>query len=113
MSDDTIEEIERHNVLCARRIVEYWLKQGVRIELPNDPTKALRTVVGPNGLPRGYAGEDAIRTRRRSPRTARLARHPYLGKTLQPSGHQAGSAKPYGGADQAFLTLPASRSSPP
>jgi len=68
MSDaDTLEEIERHNVLCARRIVEYWLKQGVRIELPDDPTKALRTVVGPNGLPRGYAGEDAIRTRRRSP----------------------------------------------
>ena len=60
MSDaDTIEEIERHNVLCAPRIVEYW--QGVRIELPNDPTNALRTVVGPNGLPRGYAGEDAIK----------------------------------------------------
>src|SRR5205085_10418672 len=81
MSDaDTLEEIERHNVLCALRIVEYWLKQGVRIELPNDPTKALRTVVGPNGLPRGYAGEDAIRTRRRSPRTARLARHAYPGR---------------------------------
>ena len=47
---------------CARGVlVEYWLKQGVRIELPNDPTKALRTVVGPNGLPRGYAGEDAIK----------------------------------------------------
>ena len=69
MSDDyeTIEQIERHNVLCARRIVEYRRKQGVRIELPNDPTKALRTVVGPNGSPRGYAGEDAIRTPRRSP----------------------------------------------
>ena len=68
MSDaDNIEKIERHNVLCARRIVEYWLKQGVRIELSNDPIKALRTVVGPNGLPRGYAGEDAIRKRRRSP----------------------------------------------
>ena len=62
MSDtDTVEEIERHNVLCARRIVEYWRKQGVRIELPDDPTKALRTVVGPNGLPRGYPGEDAIK----------------------------------------------------
>ena len=38
MRDDyeTIEQIERHNVLCARRIVEYWRKQGVRIELPND-----------------------------------------------------------------------------
>src|SRR5438477_10683814 len=72
MSDaDTLEEIERHNVLCARGIVEYWRKQGVRIELPDDPTKALRTVVGPNGLPRGYAGEDAIRTRRRSPTPAR------------------------------------------
>jgi len=67
MSDDTIEEIERHNLKCARRIVEYWLKQGVSIELAVHPTKALQTVVGPNGLPRGYAGEDAIRTRRRSP----------------------------------------------
>ena len=67
MSDDTIEEIERHNVKCARRIVEYWRKQGVSIELADDPTKALRTVVGANGLPRGYAGEDAIRKRRRSP----------------------------------------------
>ena len=69
MSDDyeMIEEIERHNVLCARCILEYWLKQGVGIELPDDPTKALQTVVGPNGLPRGYAGEDALRTRRRSP----------------------------------------------
>ena len=68
MSDtDTLEEIERHNVLCARRIVEYWAKQGVRISSMGDPTKDLRTVVGPNGLPLGYAGEDAIRTRRRSP----------------------------------------------
>jgi len=67
MSDDTIEEIERHNLKCARRIVEYWGKQGVSIELADDPTKALRTVVGPNGLPRGYAGEDAIRARLRSP----------------------------------------------
>jgi hypothetical protein len=61
MSDDTIEEIERHNLKCARRIVEYWRKQGVSIELADDPTKALRTVVEPNGLPRGYVGEDAIR----------------------------------------------------
>jgi len=68
MSDaDNIEEIERHNVLCARRIVDTGLRKAPGSNCPMIPTKALRTVVGPNGLPRGYAGEDAIRTPRRSP----------------------------------------------
>jgi hypothetical protein len=60
MSDhaDTIEAIERHNVQIARRIVEYWRQQGVEI---GDPTKELRSVLGPNGLPRGYQGEDALK----------------------------------------------------
>jgi hypothetical protein len=65
MSDDyeTVEDIERHNVGIARRIVEYWRRQGVKIELNGDPTKELR-VLGPGGLPRGYRGQDAIRANR-------------------------------------------------
>jgi hypothetical protein len=63
MSDhaDTVEAIERHNVQIARRIVEYWRHQGVEIRLTGDPTKEPRSVLGPNGLPRAYEGEDAIR----------------------------------------------------
>ena len=63
MSDnaDTLEAIERHNVQIARRVVEYWRRQGVEIRLPGDPTKDLRFALGPNGLPRGYDGKDAIR----------------------------------------------------
>jgi hypothetical protein len=58
---ETLEEIERHNVGIARRIVEYWRRQGVEISLTDDPTKELRFILDPGGLPRGYRGEDAIR----------------------------------------------------
>ena len=61
MSDgETVEEIERHNVRMARRIVEYWRRQGVEISVASDPTKNLRSVLGPGGLPRGYRGGDGI-----------------------------------------------------
>jgi hypothetical protein len=61
MSDhESIEEIERRNVSIARRIVEYWRRQGVEISLTGDPTKDLRSVLSPGGLPRGYRGQDAI-----------------------------------------------------
>jgi hypothetical protein len=61
MSDhESVEEIERRNVGIARRIVEYWRKQGVEISLTGDPTKEPRSVLGPGGLPRGYRGSDAI-----------------------------------------------------
>jgi hypothetical protein len=48
----------------ARRIVEYWRRQGVEISLTGDPTKELRSILGPGGLPRGYRGEDAIGLKR-------------------------------------------------
>jgi hypothetical protein len=54
------EEIKRHNVGIARRIVEYWQRQGVEISFASDPTKDLRAILGPGGLPRGYRGQDAI-----------------------------------------------------
>ncbi len=77
MSDDTIEEIERHNVLCARRIVEYWLKQGVRIELPNDPTKCAANRCRAKRIAAWvrWGGRDPHAPE--EARTARLARHPY------------------------------------
>jgi hypothetical protein len=62
MSDhESVEEIERHNVKVARMLADYWRKQGVEIQLVRDPTKGVRLDLGPNGLPRGYRGEDAIR----------------------------------------------------
>ena len=66
MTDDyeTLEEIERRNVGIARRIVEYWRRQAVEISLTGDPTKELRSTLGPGGLPRGYRGEDAIGLKR-------------------------------------------------
>ena len=66
MTDDyeTLEDIERHNVQIARRIVEYWRRQGIKIELSGDPTKELRSILGPDGLPRGYQGVDAIGLKR-------------------------------------------------
>ena len=61
MSDgETVEEIERHNVRMSRRIVEYWRRQGVEIELSGDPTKEPHSLLGPGGLLRGYRGPDAI-----------------------------------------------------
>ena len=61
MSDgETVAEIELHNVKVARMLVDYWRRQGVEIGANVDPTKALRAKLGPNGLPRGYRGEDAI-----------------------------------------------------
>src|SRR5438094_8082238 len=38
-------ETVRHNVRMARRIAEYWRRQGVEIELSDDPTKDLRSVL--------------------------------------------------------------------
>jgi hypothetical protein len=61
MSDrETIAEIELHNVKVARMLVDYWRRQGVEIGPNVDPTKELRAKLEPNGLPRGYRGEDAI-----------------------------------------------------
>jgi len=61
MSDgETAAEIELHNVKVARMLVDYWRRQGVEIGPNVDPTKALRAKLGPNGLPPGYRGEDAI-----------------------------------------------------
>ena len=67
MTDDyeTLEEIERHNVGIARRIVDYWQRQGIKIELSGHPTKEPRSILGLGGLPRGYRGEDAIRLKKR------------------------------------------------
>ena len=66
MSDaDTIEEIEGHNVRIARRIADYWRKQGVEIELVRDATKGAVIEFGPGGLPAGYKGHDAIPVGRR------------------------------------------------
>ena len=65
MSDyESLVEIERHNVQIARRIVEYWRRQGIKIELSGDATKELRSILGAGGLPRGYRGEDAIGLKR-------------------------------------------------
>jgi len=63
-SHETVEEIERHNVMCARRVAEYWHRQAVQVEITGDPTKGPQMKLGPNGLPRSYQGEDAIRLRR-------------------------------------------------
>ena len=61
MSDHvSMEEIERHNARMGRLIRDYWAKQGVEISLSGDPTKELRSILGPGGLPRGYRGQDAI-----------------------------------------------------
>ena len=48
------------NVKVARMLVDYWRRQGVEIGPNGDPTKALRAKLGPNGLRRGYRGDDAI-----------------------------------------------------
>src|ERR1051325_1625640 len=58
---DTFEAIERHNVLIARRIAEYWRRQGIK----TSPTKGPQVKLGPTGLPPGYRGEDAMRLRPR------------------------------------------------
>ena len=64
MSDGTtIEEIERHNILCWQRFREYWRKQGVTITVI-DPTKPITATGFVAGLPRGYRREDAIRVKR-------------------------------------------------
>jgi hypothetical protein len=61
MSDgETVAEIELHNVKVARMLVAYWRRQGVEIGPDGGPTKGLRAKLGPNGLPRGYRGQDAI-----------------------------------------------------
>jgi hypothetical protein len=68
MSDyASMAEIERHNVRMARLIRDYWRKQGVALELNGDPTKELRSILGPGGLPRGYRGQDALPAKRGRP----------------------------------------------
>ena len=57
---ETVADIERQNVKGARMLAAYWRRQGVEIGPNGDPTKALRAKLGPNGLPRGYRGNDAI-----------------------------------------------------
>ena len=57
---DTFEAIGRHNVMIARRIAEYWRRQGIKIS----PTKEPQVKLGPTGLPSGYRGEVALRLRR-------------------------------------------------
>jgi hypothetical protein len=65
MSDhESGEEIERRKVGIARRIVEYWRRQGVEISSSGDLTTDLRSILGPGGLPRGYQGQDAIPAKR-------------------------------------------------
>jgi len=64
-SRETVEEIERNHIMCARRVAEYWRRQAVKVELAGDPTKGPQIELAPNGLPRGYQGEDAIRLRGR------------------------------------------------
>ena len=61
MSDhETVAEVELHNVKVARMLVDYWRRQAVEFGPHVDPTKPLRAKLGPNGLPRGSRGEDAI-----------------------------------------------------
>ena len=62
-SGDSVEEIERHNILCWERFREYWRKQGVNIAV-TDPTKPIEAAGFVGGLPRGYRGEDAICVKR-------------------------------------------------
>ena len=65
MSDGTtVEEIERHNILCWERFREYWRKQGIDITVP-DPTKPITATGFVSGLQRGYCGEDAIHVERK------------------------------------------------
>jgi hypothetical protein len=64
MSDGiSLQEIERHNVMCWERFREYWRKQGINITV-TDPTKPITATGFVAGLPRGYRGEDAIRVKR-------------------------------------------------
>ena len=61
MSDGvTVEEVERHNIVCWQRFREYWRRQGINITV-TDPTKPIMAMGFVAGLPRGYRGEDAIR----------------------------------------------------
>ena len=55
-----IEELDNEtmNARCAVLINGYWARQGFVIELSEGAP--LRSNLQPNGLPRGYRGEDAI-----------------------------------------------------
>ena len=61
-SDETLKDIERHNVMCWERFRTYWQKQGVTIAV-TDATKPITATGFVAGLPRGYRGEDAIRVK--------------------------------------------------
>ena len=57
-----VEELDDQTMSarCAALINRYWARQGIVIELANDQGTPLRSNLQPNGLPRGYSGEDAI-----------------------------------------------------
>jgi len=64
--EDSPAAIERRNMRTNQAIRKYWKSRGVELPLADDPSKARRFDLGPNGLPRGYKGEDALplKTRR-------------------------------------------------
>jgi len=64
--EETPAAIERRNWRTARLIQQYWKSRGVDLGIADDPSKGPRFDLGPNGLPRGYKGEDALplKTRR-------------------------------------------------
>ena len=57
-----IEELDNDtmNARCAALINRYWARQGIVIELAGGRGTPLRSNLQPNGLPRGYSGQDAI-----------------------------------------------------
>jgi len=65
-NEETPAAIEHHNKRTNRVIREYWKARGVDPAIADDPSKGPRFDLGPNGLPRGCSGEDALplKTRR-------------------------------------------------
>jgi hypothetical protein len=64
--EETPAAIELRNIRTARLIREYWKARSVELAIADDPGKGPRFDLGPNGLPRGYKGEEALplKTRR-------------------------------------------------
>ena len=50
---------ERRNMRTNRVIREYWNDRGVELAIA-DTSKGPQFDLGPNALPRGYTGEDAL-----------------------------------------------------
>jgi len=57
-----VEELDDQtmNARCAALVSRYWARQGIVIELAEGRGTPLRSNLQPNGLPRGYSGQDAI-----------------------------------------------------